>query len=132
MNSIHSALVTERLGELERVDQRLVARAFIVIGEALAVMADFENAAVEGDPVERRRMAGADAGSSLAVSGLKRLGGEQAQDVGEQKLLVLLLVIDAELDQLGRLRGERGIEQARQRLIDEGAIVAHLVAPRAA
>ena len=54
--------------------------------------------------VERRRFASADAGTGLAISGLERLGGEQAQDVGEQKLLVLLLVIDAELDQLGRLR----------------------------
>jgi hypothetical protein len=35
------------IGELEGTDQRLEARAFIVIGEAVAVMADLENAAVE-------------------------------------------------------------------------------------
>ena len=103
-----------------------MTRSFIVVGEVIAVVADFENAALEGEPVERCRMAGADAGNGLAISGLQRLGGEQAQDVGQQKLLVLLLVIDAELDQLGRFRVERCIEQASERLIDESTIVAHL------
>ena len=55
------------------------------------------------DEVERRGLADGDAGARLAVGRLERLGGEQGENVGEQKLLVLLLVIDAELDQLGRL-----------------------------
>ena len=104
-----------------------MARTLIVIGEALAVMADLEDAAVEADPRERRRIAPADAGVGLAVSGLERLGGEQAQNVGEQKLLMLLLVIDAELDQLRRLRAERGVAQPLERRIDEVAVVAHLL-----
>ena len=87
------------VGELEGADQRLVARAFIVIGEAFAVMADVEDAAVEGDEVERRRVATATPGPARAISGLQRLAREQAQNIGEQKLLMLLLVIDAELDQ---------------------------------
>ena len=41
----------------------------------------------------------------LAIGGPQRVGGEQAEDVGQQQLLVLLLVIDAELDQHGERLG---------------------------
>ena len=104
-----------------------MARALIVIGEAFAVMPELEDAAVERKPGERRRLAHRDAGCGLAVSGLERLGGEQAQNIGQQKLLVLLLVIDAKLDELGRLRRERRVEQPVERRIDEFAIGAHLL-----
>ena len=44
----------------------------------------------------------------LAISGLERVLGEGREDVGEEQLLVLLLVIDAELDQLERRRRQLG------------------------
>ena len=47
----------------------------------------------------RPRSTGSGLGSGIAIGGPQRLGGEQAEDVGQQQLLVLLLVIDAELDQ---------------------------------
>ena len=66
----------------------------------------------------------------IAIGGAQRVGGEQAEDVGQQQLLVLLLVIDAELDQhgerIGPLIDEALREQPRQRLVDVGAIGAHL------
>ncbi len=55
------------------------------------------------------------------------------QDVGQQKFLVLLLVMDAEFDERRELRRQRrigGITQPPQRLIHVGAIVAHFVCRR--
>ena len=46
-------------------------------------------------------------GGELAISRLQRIFGECREDVGEEQLLVLLLVIDAELDQLQRFRMQR-------------------------
>ena len=86
---------------------------FIVVGEAVAIVADCEDAAVESDPVERRGLADGDAGPRLAIGWLERLGGEQREDVGEQKLLMLLLVIDAELDQRGCLAAASSPSQSR-------------------
>ncbi len=93
----------------------------------MSVVPHLDDAAIEGNPCERRRLARADARAGLAVSGLERPGGEQAQNVGEQKLLVLLLVIDAELDELKRLRRKGRVEQTVERRIDIGTVGAHLL-----
>ena len=59
------------------------------------------------------------AGGKLAISRLERVLGESREDVGEEQLLVLLLVIDAELDQLERgwrtSSGERRARALRRR-----------------
>ena len=89
------------------------ARPFIVVGEAVALVPDLEDAAVEGDEVERRGLADGDAGPRLAIGWLERLGGEQREDVGEQELLMLLLVIDAELDQSRLPRAASSPSQSR-------------------
>ena len=64
------------------------------------------------------------------------MAANRAEDVGQHQLLMLLLVIDAELDQLGdgvvSFIDEALREQPRQRLVDVGAIVAHLAPPTAA
>ena len=91
-------------------------------------MPDREDAAVEGDEVERRRLADGDAGPRLAIGWLERLGGEQREDVREQELLMLLLVVYAELDQRGCLACELAVAEPHQRLVDESAIGAHLIA----
>ena len=41
-------------------------RPLIVVGEAVAAMANGEDAAVEGDPVERRGLSHRDAGAARA------------------------------------------------------------------
>ena len=67
----------------------------------------------------------------LAISRLERVLGEGRENVGEEQLLVLLLVIDAELDQVERGRRKRR-QRALERLIDVRAIGADLVERRAA
>ena len=62
---------------------------------------------------------------------LKRVLGEGREDVGQEQLLMLLLVIDAELDQFERVVGQAG-QRPRERLVDMGALGAHLVQRRAA
>ncbi len=126
MNSIHSALVTQRRASLKGRSSSSWQRAFVVVGEAVAVMADVVDAAVERDEIERQRLAHDDARARLAISRLERLRGEQAQNIGEQQLLMLLLVIDAELDQLCRLLRKVAVEQPAERLVDVSAICAHL------
>ncbi len=69
----------------------------------------------------------------LAIGRAERTLRKQRQDVGEQKLLVLLLVIDADLDQAGNLAGgidPSGVEPL-QRLVDVSAIGENLGAGRA-
>ena len=99
----------------------------IVIGEAIAVMTNWENAAVEGHPAERRWLGHRNAGVGAGVSRLQRLAGEQAQYVGEQKLLMLLLVIDAELDQLRRPGLKATLAKPLECRVDMLAIGAHLI-----
>ena len=74
----------------------------------------------------RREAAGRPA-DRPAASGCER---EQRQDIGEDQLLMLLLVVDAELDQLGqgRMRARRAVVEQRveQRGVDVAAIAQHL------
>ena len=91
-------------------------------------MTDREDAAVERHEIERRGLADRHARARLAVGRLERLRREQGEDVGEEKLLVLLLVIDAELDQLCRLARKLAVAEPHQGVVDEGAIGAHLIA----
>ena len=112
------------------MDQHFVARRLVVPGEAIAGMADLVDAAVEGDPGERfgsgdwPGAAGADRDRRVAAG-----WREQRQDVGEQKLLVLLLVIDADLDEPRDLarRIDAAREERMQGLVDMGAIGKNLV-----
>ena len=86
------------------VEQRGVARALAVEGEAVAGRADLDQPLAPGHEMQRLdREAGVAAGQ-LAISRFERIFGEGRQDVGEEQLLMLLLVVDAELDQLERLR----------------------------
>ena len=52
-----------------------------------------------------------------AIGGLKRIFGESGEDVGQQQLLMLLLMLDAELDQAKRFGGEVG-QRSLKRLVD--------------
>ena len=62
----------------------------------------------------------------------QRTGGEQRQDIGEQQLLMLLLVVDADLDQSRDLgaRTDAPRQQLGQRLVHVRAVGQHLLARR--
>ena len=87
-------------------------------------MADGAYAALELDPAGR---AGAHAGFdglALMIGGSQRIGGEKGEDVGQEQLLVLLLVVDADLDQpadLGAVAGALG-KQLIERLVHVRAV----------
>ena len=121
------------VGQTEGIEQHLVPRALVVEREAGAVVADGADAAVESGCTRRPRPppTGSSLGNGIAIGRPQRVGREQAEDVGEQQLLMLLLVIDAELDQhrqrIGPLIDEAAREELRQRLVDIGAIRAHLL-----
>ena len=101
------------VGDGVGVEQRLVARPFAVEGESRS-------------PVRRSRPARrGPAGSStvrprgtarrraIAIGRFERILGEGGEDVGQEQLLVLLLMIDAELDQLERAGGQVGQDACR-------------------
>ena len=76
-----------------------MARALVVEREAGAVVADLDDAAaIDVDPAAaaRGRARAADAG---CVDGVERVAEKHVLDVHEQQLLVLLLVVQAELDE---------------------------------
>src|SRR5215207_799445 len=113
-----------------RGEQRWVTRPLAVEGEALALGPDLDDARparVESHGLDR---AAGNAGK-LAIGRLERVLGESGEDVGQQQLLVLLLVVDPERDQLERGLGE-GRKSRFERLVDMSAIFADLVEPRAA
>ena len=60
--------------------------------------------------------------SPWAIGGTQRIGGKQRQDVRQQQLLVLLLVVDADLDEPGDLCVDAAGEQRPQAVVHMGAI----------
>ena len=105
MNASHSPQVTSEAAIAERAEQRLVAGTFVVEGEPVTVVADLDDAAVVLDPRagvrsgrSRRRASGQ---GSAPYAGRRGLQDEHVLDVHHQQLLVLLLVVQAELDELG-------------------------------
>src|SRR5947209_17411292 len=110
-----------------------VAWRLIVPVKAVPGMAGLADTAVKRDIGKARDFIAAYAQvRRLAISRPQRALRKQRQDVGEQKLLVLLLVIDADLDQPGdlarRINAARG--ECLQRLVDMGAIGENLVVCR--
>ena len=61
----------------------------------------------------------------MTVNWLKRVLGECREDVGEEQLLVLLLMVDAKLDEFEGGAWERR-ESSAQRLIDVAPVLADL------
>ena len=101
------AVGDEAVGQAEGMDEHVVARRLVVPGEALAVVADLANAAGIVDPAWLGRLGRSRARPAGAIGRPQRIGREQRQDVGQQQLLVLLLVVDADLDQPGDFRLRR-------------------------
>ena len=124
MKASHSALVTRLRVELDRADQRAVRRLLVVEMKAVVGMADGVDALVERDPV----IAAARRGGKLPgriVGRRNRILREGVQDVGQHQFLMLLLVIEADLDQR-REAGEGvlvgGLEEFHDGRVDMAAI----------
>ena len=97
-----------------------MARPLVVEGEAAAGVADLADRFVEAQPLERRRRRVVD-GRGRAIHRLERVEREQVLDVGEDELLMLLLVMQPELDDL------RGRVDLGHALVDVRAVAHHLV-----
>ena len=102
-----------------------MARPLGVERETIVARSDFDDSLAPAMPGGRLgRETGS--GRKLAISRLDGIFGEGREDVGEEQLLMLLLVVDPELDQI-----ERGARKVRQfmleRLIHMGAIGANFV-----
>jgi hypothetical protein len=107
MNSSHCALVTRRL------QQHLMGRAFVVEGEALARKADAVNAGRQIDEFARcgSRMRRLPVG---IIGRRRRVLREGMQNVGEDQLLMLLLVMEADLENAQHLREHRFLGTRKQ------------------
>jgi hypothetical protein len=115
MNAINSPLVTRR---------RLV-----VVAKAVAVVADFVEPFLERDPRQLGRI-GRHVRRQVAVGGPQRVDGEDVLDVRHEQFLMLLLVVQADLDQRTERRHELGVGRRQQLLhvvVHVGAVVVHLL-----
>ena len=89
--------------KLERRDIRAMARPLVVEREAVAGVTEFGQTAVVADP-RRRACPHRRQRPRPLVGGLQRILGQQVLDVGEDQLLVLLLVVESELDRRRSVR----------------------------
>src|SRR5262249_61020963 len=83
----------------EWMDERAVARRFIVKGEAAAIMADIVNAAGKRYKAQRFRLAAIRAGAGRPVGRFQRIGGKKRKNIGQHQLLMLLFMVDADFDE---------------------------------
>jgi len=118
-------------GQAERPQRDDVARRLVVERERRAGVARLDVAAVEPDPAGRR---GRGRGRRVVAHPhrrAQRVLREQVQQVGEDQLLVLLLVVQAQLDQVAGRGGQPRAQQVGHRLVDMLAVGAHLRQRRA-
>ena len=103
-------------------------RQLVVETEAAAGVADLGEPAGEFAGTRAARRAALAAGPGAArISRLQRIAREQVLDVGEQQLLMLLLVMQADRDDLLQLRRQRvALQQALHLLVHVRAIGPHL------
>src|SRR4029079_11768089 len=89
----------ETVGQAEGMDEDVVTRCFVVPGKACTIMAGLANATGIIDPTWFAWLGRSRAGPGIAISGPERVGGEQRENIRQQKFLMLLLVVNADLDQ---------------------------------
>ena len=77
-----------------------VARQFVVEGKARACMANLHQAALERLPVAGRSRLAVCHRRGISVGGPQRVAPQQMLDVGQQQLLVLLLVLQPSSNKL--------------------------------
>src|SRR5687768_1999899 len=99
-----------------------MARALVVEREAGAVVADPHDSTGNVQPFQRRRRRPDGKGARVA-GGPPWLDAEVELDVGEDQLLVLLLVVEPELEERARLTA---VEQREHPAIDVRAVAVDL------
>ena len=92
-----------------------VSRRFVVVSEAVAGVTNLGESTGETAPAERRG-AGLEA-AAFRICGMQRVAPECMLDVVAEQLLVLLLVMDSQLDALGRCGGHASLVQAHDRVL---------------
>src|SRR5207253_8427260 len=91
------------IGDPVRLEEHAVARPFAIEGEPVLGGADLDDPLPAG--MEGERLDGdASCGGKFAERWFERILGEGREQVGEEQLLVLLLVVDAELYEVERSR----------------------------
>ena len=123
----------EVAGEPDRADQGAVRRLFIVEMETVVGMPDGVDALVEGDPFLSRALRRREAPRRI-VGRRDRVLRKGVQDVGQHQFLMLLLVVEADLDQrrqLGEALLAGGLEELDHGGIDMPAIGGDFVGARA-
>ena len=115
-------------------DQFVVPRRLVVEAEAVALVADRMDAGRHIDIAAARPGCRA---RRLPVGVIGRIGRvlrEGVQNVGDQQFLVLLLVMQADFENLEharRVRRRHGLDQPLDRLVDMGTIAGDILAVRA-
>ena len=127
------ALGDEARRDRIRLQQHVVTGTLVVEGELVAGVADAHDAARVLGPSRDRRGAVGDRRleRELAVRRAERVARQDVLDVGEQQLLVLLLVVEAERDKEGDLVGGASVEQALHSDVDVLPVVGDLGDARA-
>ena len=115
-------------GEAIWREKHLVPRPLVVIGEGVAIVADRHGAAAKINPAHRRhRMNGGDRGRGVTRE--HWVTEESMLDVGKNQFLMLLLMIEAQINQR-RYGGPRGVvrclEEIGYRFIDVAPVSYHL------
>src|SRR6185503_6840430 len=112
-------------GDLMAGKEDAVARAFGIEGEGVIWRSDLDDPLAAAMP--GKRLNGEAGGRrQLTIGRFERVFGEGREDIGQEKLLMLLLVIDAELDEL-QCRRRKARKSALQRFVNVSAIGANLV-----
>ena len=101
-------------------------RAFIVVGEAAAPMAEVVNAARDGAPSAGRRGAAVYLWLRAAISRTQWVFSEERKDIRQHQFLMLLLVVDPRLDQRKGFFRHRLRHEPPQIFVNMSAIGAHL------
>jgi len=113
--------------DLMGVEPHAVARRFVVeavVAVLIGRVAHLEHALVEGEPAKRLRLHRRDR-PALRIRGVRRVERQHVLDVGEQQLLVLLFVMQAERDEVFQLALVRLRQQREHAFIDVRAIAFH-------
>jgi hypothetical protein len=101
-----------------------VARLFVIEAKSSAAVADLAYSIGQCDPCHRSRTRGRP-GAGRDISGFQRIARQQVLQVGDDQLLVLLLVMHPELGQVARRWRHRGSKQLRHVAIHMSAIRHH-------
>ena len=115
MKARNSPLLTGREASSNGAQVAPVPRRLVVEAEGaveLRLVARSHQAAVVGEPAQRLRAARASSASGWRIGRRSGLQDERVLDVGEQQLLVLLLVVQAERDELRPVRRRRALAPA--------------------